>query len=409
MSPAQQQLPEGWKHRQLGELVEVLDKLRVPVSAKQRAKRPGIVPYYGAAGQVGWIDEPLFDEELLLLGEDGIKFLSPMARKAYVVNGPSWVNNHAHVLRPNPTAVSTRFLEHALNTLDYTPHVNGTTRLKLTKRAMLLLSIPCPPRPEQDRVVAEVERLIAASRHTADSLRSTLRDVEVFESSTLHCEFAAAGTNASHRASLVPLSHLADYPTPGAKVKKRDYLSAGALPVVDQGDNLVGGYTNDLSARVSVTAPVIVFGDHTRRFKFVDFPFAAGADGVKLIAPEAGVSARWLWMALRASPLPDRGYGRHFQFVRELRLAVPPRPQQDRIVAEVDDRLARARAAADRIRAALDNIERFEAAVLRDAFAGRLVPPDPAATEADDPGGPVSAASAAAPSIESDEVDGVVA
>src|SRR5438128_1786576 len=88
-----------WPRRPLGEVVDILDSRRIPVNSKERAKRVGDVPYYGATGQVGWIDDYIFNEELVLLGEDGAPFLDQTKPKAYLIRGRSWVNNHAHVLR----------------------------------------------------------------------------------------------------------------------------------------------------------------------------------------------------------------------------------------------------------------------------------------------------------------------
>lgn len=141
----------------LPEVVEILDSKRVPVNARERAARPGTVPYYGATGQAGTIDTSLFDEPLVLLGEDGVAFDRPEARKAYSVSGPSWVNNHAHVLRPTPV-VRRDWLEAALNAADYRGRYSGTTRLKLTQTAMRQLQIPLPPLDEQD---VRLERLRA--------------------------------------------------------------------------------------------------------------------------------------------------------------------------------------------------------------------------------------------------------
>jgi len=77
----------------LPSVVEVLDHKRIPLNREERARRPGEVPYYGATGQVGTIDKTLFDEELVFLGEDGVAFLDQFKRQAYVIEGPSWVNN----------------------------------------------------------------------------------------------------------------------------------------------------------------------------------------------------------------------------------------------------------------------------------------------------------------------------
>jgi len=86
-------VPKGWTTSSVGDVFEILDSLRKPINADDRATRRGDVPYYGATGQAGWIDEFLFDEELILLGEDGAPFLDSNKPKAYVIRGKSWVNN----------------------------------------------------------------------------------------------------------------------------------------------------------------------------------------------------------------------------------------------------------------------------------------------------------------------------
>lgn len=178
-------LPHGWDLAKLGGVIEVLDSRRVPVNAGERAKRPGDVPYYGATGQVGWIDEALFDEDLVLLGEDGAPFLDPSKRKAYLVHGRSWVNNHAHVLRARPGATNNRFLKYVLDAADYRPHVNGTTRLKLTQKAMCRMPIALPPLAEQERIVAAVEEHLSRLDAAEVASRSAYRRIKTLERSII--------------------------------------------------------------------------------------------------------------------------------------------------------------------------------------------------------------------------------
>ena len=147
-----------WGRRGLFDVADDLDGERVPVNAKERERRVGTVPYYGATGQVGWIDDNLFDDELVLLGEDGVDFLNPLKSKAYIIRGKSWVNNHAHVLRARSDEIDSRFLLIQLNATNYFGLANGTTRLKLTKSAMRKISFPLAPIDEQLAVVAEAER-----------------------------------------------------------------------------------------------------------------------------------------------------------------------------------------------------------------------------------------------------------
>ena len=148
---------EVWLQSELRDLVEVLDKERIPVNSSERSKRVGDIPYYGATGQVGTIDKAIFDEELLILGEDGVQFFDPYKPKAYRISGPSWVNNHAHVLRPIRGKVNFYFLLHYLNHFNYAGYANGTTRLKLTQGAMNQIPVPLPPLPEQHKIVEFLE------------------------------------------------------------------------------------------------------------------------------------------------------------------------------------------------------------------------------------------------------------
>lgn len=99
------------------------------------------------------------------------------------------------------------------------------------------------------------------------------------------------------------------------KVPKSEYLSEGAFPVIDQGKTEICGYTNNPDTLFkSADLPVIVFGDHTRCLKFIDVPFAMGADGVKVLRPKSGHDAKFLFHALKNLRLADAGYDRHFKY-----------------------------------------------------------------------------------------------
>ena len=82
--------PITWKVTPLSQLVDVLDNQRIPINSKERFLREGSIPYFGATGQVGTIDEPIFNESLVLLGEDGVQFFDVNRPKAYKISGPSW-------------------------------------------------------------------------------------------------------------------------------------------------------------------------------------------------------------------------------------------------------------------------------------------------------------------------------
>lgn len=115
------------------------------------------------------------------------------------------------------------------------------------------------------------------------------------------------------------------------KLQTAEYRESGALPIVDQGADLVVGYTDDVSAAYPYDLPVVVFGDHTRTLKFIDFPFAVGADGTQCLHAIEGLNPRYFYYALRSLNLKGDGYARHFKLLKEKRIPIPPADEQVRI------------------------------------------------------------------------------
>lgn len=170
-------IPPGWELRNLGGVeglkpaAQFLDNLRVPVNEKERAKRPGPYPYFGANGQQGWIDDFLFDEELILLAEDGGFFFNNTKPASYRVSGKCWVNNHAHVLRPQK-GILPDWLNVCLAFADFTPFIPEPIRPKLNQKNARKIPIPVPPFNEQKRMVARINDLshgIEESRKISNS------------------------------------------------------------------------------------------------------------------------------------------------------------------------------------------------------------------------------------------------
>jgi type I restriction enzyme S subunit len=171
------------KLQPLAEISDILDSKRVPVNSKERENRTGKIPYYGATGQVGWIDDHLFDEELVLLGEDGAPFLEPSKPKAYIIRGKSWVNNHAHVLRARK--VPAGWLAHYLNTISYDGLVTGTTRLKLTQGAMRQIQIPVLSYSTMQSIVAEIEKQFSRLDEAVANLKRVKANLKRYKAAVL--------------------------------------------------------------------------------------------------------------------------------------------------------------------------------------------------------------------------------
>jgi|CXWL01.1.fsa_nt_gi type I restriction enzyme S subunit len=147
-------IPEDWNLRQLGDVVTFLDGRRRPVKDADRAKMRGPIPYYGASGIVDYVNDYLFDEDLILLGEDGENILSRNCRLAFRISGKAWVNNHAHVLKPNPD-ISIGFLTDYLESLNYERFNSGTAQPKLNKQTCFGIPVALPPTKAEQETIAE--------------------------------------------------------------------------------------------------------------------------------------------------------------------------------------------------------------------------------------------------------------
>ena len=190
-----------WRYVPFLEAVEICDSLRKPINNTERNKRiegkdiSKLYPYYGATGQVGYIDDYITDGEYVLLGEDGAPFLNAYAKKAYIVNGKTWVNNHAHVLK---SKTNNKFLCYYLNCFNYKGYVSGTTRLKLTQGEMKKIKIPTPPVEEQERIVSRIEELFSEIDSGVETLLKTKEQLCVYKQAVLKEAFVGKFTEKEH-------------------------------------------------------------------------------------------------------------------------------------------------------------------------------------------------------------------
>ncbi len=149
-------MKKGWTYKQLGDVCEILDSKRKPITKGKR--EPGSIPYYGATGCLDYVKDYIFDEKLVLLGEDGAKW-GPGESSAYIISGKSWVNNHAHALRPKREIILDEILVYYLNYSNLQTFITGVTVPKLNQEKMRSIEVPVAPISEQERIV---ERLDAA-------------------------------------------------------------------------------------------------------------------------------------------------------------------------------------------------------------------------------------------------------
>ena len=150
-------MPEGWAWCKFSDATLNRDSERKPVNSSNRKNVKKIYDYYGAAGVIDKVEEYLFDEKLLLIGEDGANLLSRTKNNAFIANGKYWVNNHAHVIDCFDKSMLD-YLCHYINSLALDEYITGSAQPKLTQKALNDLLLPLPPLKEQIEIVSTIEK-----------------------------------------------------------------------------------------------------------------------------------------------------------------------------------------------------------------------------------------------------------
>ena len=170
------EIPESWVWTTVDELLINRDSERIPLSSAVRKKQFNkVYDYYGAAGAIDKVEGYLFNERLLLIGEDGANLLSRSKDNAFFADGKYWVNNHAHVLDCccKPILI---YVSYLINSMSLEPFVTGTAQPKLSQDNLNKIPIPLPPFKEQGRIVSEIEKCFS----TIDQIDNNMADLESY-------------------------------------------------------------------------------------------------------------------------------------------------------------------------------------------------------------------------------------
>ena len=149
-------IPTHWNIQKIKFLSQNKDNKRIPISAEQR--EAGIYPYYGATGIVDYVNDYIFNEDLLLIGEDGAPFFDSNKSVAFLISGKTWVNNHVHVLKINQSIILDKLVMYSLNCTDYSIYIKGSTRDKLNQEQLKDIPIIIPPLIEQKQIVNYLDK-----------------------------------------------------------------------------------------------------------------------------------------------------------------------------------------------------------------------------------------------------------
>ena len=390
-------MSKSWNMVPFTEAVDICDALRQPINSSERAsriagkKQSELYPYYGATGQVGFIDDYITDGEYVLLGEDGAPFLDAYAPKAYIINGKTWVNNHAHVLR---SKTNNKFLCYYLNSFNYKGFVSGTTRLKLTQAEMKRIPVPVPPIPEQERIVARIEELFSQLDAGVETLKKTKAQLAVYRQAVLKEAFESVipestTCNVEDVCKDIKVGIVikpAQYYT-SADIGVRAFRSANVREFAVNDSDWVyltkAGHEANLRSEIH-TGDVLVVRSGYPGTACVVPPAYNGCNAIDILiaVPDVEKILPEYLCAYTNSPLgrkivqeKKRGVAQaHFNVsgYSKTPIIVPCMKMQKRVVVEIDARLSECDSIEQTVDTALQQAEAMRQSILKDAFEGRL-------------------------------------
>ncbi len=397
---------KGAKTVRLGDVCEVLDSRRLPITQKDR--KPGPIPYYGATGVVDHVADYIFDEPLLLLGEDGAKW-GACENSAFLINGKAWVNNHAHVLRTKPQ-LDRKFAMYYLNMTDLSEYITGVTVPKLNQARMCAITLPLPPLATQRAIVARLDSALARAEALEERFAAIAKNAELSFKAALNEEFAGrtsgtsetsgTGDSSCSRSSSTPrdpsdpskpwpLVRLGDVCEIDGKLVQ-DYAKYANYPhigidCIEKGTGALKGYRTVAEDKVKsgkyhFTPHHIIYSKirpNLNKVATPEFEGLCSADSYAIL-PKSNCKRRWLAYLLRSEnflgyvvPISNTRAGMP-KVNREELLAfefpLPPLPVQRAIVSRLDAARKRADGIASLARQAAEAAANLRKALLKEAF-----------------------------------------
>ena len=359
-------LPNGWCLTNIGELLINRDGERKPVSSAIRNKQKNkVYNYYGAAGIIDKVDGYLFNERLLLIGEDGANLLSRSKDNAFFADGKYWVNNHAHVL----DAIDKNLLDFVaivINAMKLDDYITGSAQPKLSQDNLNKIPIALPPLYEQIRIVAKLKywfSFVDCIEYNKGNLQDTIKQVKskvldlaihgklvpqapMDESASellkrINPKAEITCDNGHYQKlpegwAVCQLDSIISYeqPTPYI-VKSTDYDNTYTTPVLTAGKSFIIGHTNETNG-IYEKLPCIIFDDFTTDSKLVDFPFKVKSSAMKILQVKEDINIEYIAMFMSITRLIGDTHKRYWiSEYTKIEIPIPPQNEQDRIVKKV--------------------------------------------------------------------------
>lgn len=306
------------------DVVKLKELLLIKNGKDHKTLEDGDIPVYGTGGIMRCASKFLYDGESILLPRKGT-----LSNIQYV-KGKFWTVDTIYYTEINQKIVSAYFLFRYLRNLDLSGLDTGSTIPSMTFSKYYGIDIPLPPMETQNKIaniLSAYDNLIENNQKQIKLLEEAAQ--RLYKEWFVDLRFP--GYENTPVVDGVPegweeklLGNILDKVKRTKQINTTDYLENGVIPIVDQSRDFIAGFTNDVETLVDVDCPIIVFGDHTRVLKYIQFPFAKGADGTQLIISTCeNMPQPLLYCALISIDLSNYHYARHFKYLKAEKILIP--------------------------------------------------------------------------------------
>ena len=349
----------GWETRKLGDLC----RIRTGKKDVNEGNPDGKFPFFTCAAEHTFSDSFSFDAEALLIAGNGdvgkvsyYKGQFEAYQRTYVLTDFSNVLPRFLFLILDGKLQDTVSKQKLGNTMPY------------IKVGMLTdFPMPVPPLPEQRRIVGILDEAFAGIATAKANAEKNLQNARaIFESHLQGVFERREGWNSR------PFEDCIEDVKYTTKIQRADFLDAGEFPIISQEAEFTNGFWDNSDDLFKVTRPVVIFGDHTKVLKFVDFDFVLGADGVKILPPKQFLVPKFFFYYLKSVPLKSLGYSRHYRLLKELVIPFPQPSEQSAIAKKIEQLEAETHRLTALYQQKLTALEELKKSLLHRAFAGEL-------------------------------------
>ncbi|NDY95510.1 restriction endonuclease subunit S [Wenzhouxiangella sp. C33] len=252
---------------------------------------------------------------------------------------------------------------------DVEVYCTGATRKRISRKNLGRVHVPIPPLPEQKRIVAILDEAFAGIATAVANTKKNLANARELFESYLNAIFSQR----SEAWKCIKFSDGVSAIRPPRKVQRKEFQDSGPFPIVSQEHGKINGRWSRRDDVIHVDRPIIIFGDHTRVFKYIDFDFVAGADGTKILRPAPFLQAKYLYYLAQSLPLKGMGYARHYRILKDMEVWYPEDfSEQEAIATRIDELLEELNRLEAVYNQKLSALAELKQSLLQKAFSGEL-------------------------------------